>query len=161
MERSIAVVSTFGVMFAPDQERAAAELLRVCRAGGKIGLASWTPAGFVGQIFRTVSRYVAPPSGALPATLWGSRARLEELFRSAAKIDVTTRTFCMRALSVREWLEHFRAFYGPMQRTFAALGESERKALEADLLTLAAGLNRAEDGTMVVPSEYLEVVITL
>ncbi len=154
------VVSTFGVMFAPDQARAAAELMRVCRAGGKIGMASWTPASFVGQIFRIIGKYVPPPAGTSPPTLWGTEERLVELFSDAASIETTPRAFAMRARSVQDWLNEFRKYYGPMHRTFAALDEAGQAALGADLLALAAGFNRAEDGTMVLPSEYLEVVIT-
>ena len=154
------VVSTFGVMFAPDQARAAAEMMRVCQVGGKIGLASWTPESFVGRIFGVIGKYVTPPAGVLPPSLWGTEERLAELFAGAARVEAAKRTFCMRARSERKWLEEFRKYYGPMHRTFAALGEVEQAGLEADLLALARGMNRAEDGTMVVPSEYLEAVIT-
>lgn len=153
------VASTFGVMFAPDQPRAAAELMRMCRPGGKIGLASWTPASFVGQIFLTIGKYVAPPPGLSPPFVWGTQAGLDTLFPGMAKIEAVTKTFCMRARSEQHWLTEFRKYYGPMHRTFAALGEADQTRLENDLLALAASMNRAQDGTLVVPSEYLEGVI--
>lgn len=155
-----AVISTVGVMFAPNQEQAAAEMLRVCRADGKIGLANWTPAGFVGQIFKCIGKYVPPPAGLRPPSQWGTEERLRELFPHVAKIEVVRRNFVFRSHSPRKWLDIFRTFYGPMHKTFLALDEAGRTGLAADLLTLVGTLNRAGDGTMVVPSEYLEVVIT-
>lgn len=154
------VVSTFGVMFTPDQPRAASELMRVCRKGGKIGLANWTPRSFVGQIFTIIGKYVAPASGLLPPSLWGTEARLAELFPGVANMQIAVRASNFRSRSEKHWLDHFRTWYGPMQRTFAALDPEQQTALEQDLLALARGLNRAEDGTMVLPSEYLEVAIT-
>lgn len=154
------VVSTVGVMFAPNQERCAEEMLRVVKAGGKIGLANWTPAGFVGGIFKCIGKYIPPVPGVKPPSLWGTEARLKELFADATKIEITTRHFMFRAPTTEKWLEVFRTFYGPMYKAMGALDEAGRAGLAADLLALANGLNRAEDGTMVVPSEYLEVVIT-
>jgi SAM-dependent methyltransferase len=154
-----AVVSTVGVMFTPNQERAAAELFRVLKPDGKIGLANWTPAGFVGQIFKTLGKYLPPAAGMKPASLWGTEARLKELFPEAAGIDVTTLYFNFRAHSPERWLESFGKFYGPMHKALAALDEAGQAGLSADLLALVASLNRAEDGTMVVPSEYVEVVV--
>jgi ubiquinone/menaquinone biosynthesis C-methylase UbiE len=156
-----AVVSTFGVMFTPDQERAAAELVRVCRPGGKIGLANWTPEGFVGQLFKTIGRHVPPPPGAKSPALWGTRARLAELFEPhAASIRTAQRHFVFRYRSPEHWLEVFRAYYGPVLKAFAALEPPARSALEHDLLDLIGRFNRSGDGTMVVPGEYLEVVVT-
>lgn len=154
-----AVLSTFGAMFTADQERAAAEMWRVCRPGGRIGLANWTPSGFVGQVFRTIGAHVPPPPGLRSPALWGTPERLAELFPDAASIAVPTRSFVFRYRSPAHWLDVFRAWYGPMLKAFAALPEEGRAALERDLLALIDRFNVARDGTMVVPSEYLEVVL--
>lgn len=155
------VLSTFGVMFTPDQERAAGELLRVCRLGGKIGMANWTPDGFIGQLFKTIGQHVAPPPGARSPALWGTRARLAELFPARdAAIDASERHFVFRYRSPEHWLEVFRGFYGPVLKTFAALAPPAQLALEQDLKALIARFNRSDDGTVVVPSAYLEVVVT-
>ncbi len=155
------VVSTFGVMFTPDQDRAAAELIRVCKSGGKIGLANWTPDGFIGQLFRTIGKHVPPPTGARSPALWGTRSRLAELFEShAASIQSKSRHFVFRYRSPEHWLEIFKTYYGPVLRTFAALPPPSQSQLRLDLLSLIERFNRSGDGSMVVPSEYLEVVIT-
>jgi ubiquinone/menaquinone biosynthesis C-methylase UbiE len=155
------VVSTFGVMFTPDQERAAAELARVCKRGGKIGLANWTPGGFIGQLFKTIGRYVAPAPGARSPALWGTTERLAELFEPhAASIRTTAREYVFRYRTPEHWLEVFRTWYGPVLKTFAALEPPVQIALQRDLMALVEAFNRAGDGSMVVPSEYLEVVIT-
>jgi SAM-dependent methyltransferase len=155
------VASTFGVMFTPDQERAAAELVRVCKRGGKIGLANWTPDGFIGQLFKTIGKHVPPPAGAKPPALWGTRQRLNELFGShASSIDVSERHFVFRYRSPEHWLEIFRTYYGPVLKAFAAIAPEAQTALERDLFELIACFNRAADGTMVAPGEYLEVVVT-
>ncbi len=154
------VLSTFGVMFTPDHERAAAELVRVSRRRGRIGLASWTPTGFLGPVFRTVGRYVPPPSGVRSPLLWGTVAHIQELFPGAASIEHALRTFTFRYRSPEHWLEVFRAFYGPVHKAFAALDEQGRKALEADLLALLRQSNRAGTTGLVIPAEYLETVIT-
>lgn len=155
------VVSTFGVMFTPDQERAAAEMIRVCRGGGKIGLANWTPDGFIGQLFKTIGKYVPPPAGARSPALWGTRTRLGELFEeAAASIVATPRDFVFRYRSPAHWLEVFRTWYGPVLKAFAALDATKQAALEEDLMKLIARFNRSGDSSMVVPSEYLEVVIS-
>jgi SAM-dependent methyltransferase len=155
-----AVLSTFGVMFTPDQDKAAAELLRVCKPGGKIGLAHWTPDGFIGMLFKTLGRHVPPPAGVKSPALWGTRARLDEMFGSqAASIAAERRVFVFRYRSPEHWLEVFATFYGPMLRAFAALDEAARDALRDDLLALACDFNRSGDGTMAVPGDYLEVVI--
>ena len=153
------VLSTFGVMFTPDQERAAAELYRVVRPGGRIGLANWTPEGFVGQLFRAVARHVPPPAGVRPPVLWGSEARLAELF-PAGRVAVTPRHFNLRYRSAEHWLEVFRAYYGPTHRAFAALDAAGQAALAAELVALVGRLNRGGPASLVVPAEYLEVVIT-
>lgn len=154
------VMSTFGVMFTPNQDKAAAELLRVCRRGGKIGLANWTPEGFVGQLFKTIGKHVPPPAGLRSPALWGTQARLSELFEPASvSLRVSTRNFVFRYRSPEHWLEIFRSYYGPVLKAFAALPPPEQMALERDLLALLAQFNLSGDATMVVPSEYLEVVI--
>ena len=156
------VLSTFGVMFTPDQDRAAAELVRVGKSGGKIGLASWTPDGFIGQLFKTIGRYAPPPAGTRSPALWGTRARLDELFgRDADSIVATERHFTMRYKSPEHWLEVFRTFYGPVLKTYALIGAAEQEALTRDILAIIARLNRSGDATMVVPSAYLEAVVTL
>ena len=155
------VVSTFGVMFTPDHDRAAAELVRVCKPGGKIGLANWTPEGFIGQLFKTIGKHVPPPPGAKSPALWGTRARLAELFEPhASSIKSAQRHFVFRYRSPEHWLEVFKTYYGPLLKAFAALAPAEQSALEHDLTSLIAQFNRSGDGSMVVPSEYLEVVIT-
>ncbi|HXD36752.1 MAG TPA: class I SAM-dependent methyltransferase [Rhodanobacter sp.] len=154
------VLSTFGVMFTPAQERAAAELARVCRPGGRIGLANWTPEGFIGQLFKIIGRY-APPAAGLPSPLlWGTHARLDALFgRTAKAIRAAPRQFTFRYRSPEHWVEVFRACYGPMTRLYAALDTAKQDGLTRDILALIARGNRAGDGGMVLPAEYLEVVI--
>jgi ubiquinone/menaquinone biosynthesis C-methylase UbiE len=155
------VVSTFGVMFTPDQDRAAAEMVRACKSGGKIGLANWTPEGFIGQLFKTIGKHMAPPPGASSPALWGTRARMAELFEPHASSIVTEqRHFVFRYRSPEHWLEIFKTYYGPVLKTFAALAPPAQSDLERDLMSLIGQFNRSGDGSMVVPSEYLEVVIT-
>ena len=155
------VVSTFGVMFTPDQEMAASEMLRVVKSGGKIGLASWTPEGFIGQVFKTIGRHLPPPPGARSPALWGTRARIAELFGlHAASIMTAQRHFVFRYRSPAHWLEVFRNYYGPLLKAFAALEPASRAELERDLIALIERFNRARDGSMVAPAEYLEVVVT-
>ena len=154
-----AVLSTFGVMFTPDQEKAASELLRVCKPGGKIGLANWTPASFIGQLFRIIGAHIPPAQGVKSPALWGTEQRLRELFGAgAAEIVATPRHFAFRYLSAEHWLEVFRTYYGPLNRAFAALGE-RGAVLERDVLGLLAEFDRGGGAGLVVPSEYLEVVI--
>ena len=155
------VVSTFGVMFTPDQERAAAELIRVCKPGGKIGLANWTPDGFIGQLFKTIGKHLPPPAGVKSPALWGTAARLAEMFNAqASSIKIEQRAFVFRYQSAQHWLDVFRTFYGPMLKAFEALEPRAQTALARDLLTLVGQFNRSGDDTMVVPSDYLEIVIT-
>jgi ubiquinone/menaquinone biosynthesis C-methylase UbiE len=156
-----AVVSTFGAMFASDPRRVAAELARVCKPGGKIGMANWTPEGFIGQLFRTIGRHAPPPAGVESPALWGTRARLTELFGAhAASIQVQPRLFVFRYRSPAHWLEIFRTYYGPVLKAFAALDAPAQAVLADDLIALIGRFNRAQDGTMVAPGEYLEIVIT-
>jgi ubiquinone/menaquinone biosynthesis C-methylase UbiE len=154
------VASVFGAMFAPNQEQTASELARVTRSGGRIGLASWTPEGFIGQFFKVNGRHVPPPAGVRPPPQWGTADRLGELFGDvAAEIRVGRRDYTFRARSPEAWVADFRRWYGPTLKSFETVGESGREALEADLLKLIADFNRADDGTLIVPSEYLEAVI--
>jgi SAM-dependent methyltransferase len=153
------VLSTFGVMFAPDQERAARELLRVCRPGGKIGLACWTPSSFMGQTFAVNARYIPPPPGLRPPVLWGTEDHLKELLGPGiVSLRAQSRHATLRALSEEKWLDGRRKYFGPARKTFAALDPAQRDACERDLLALLRRNNRAQDGTVIIPSEYLEVV---
>jgi SAM-dependent methyltransferase len=154
------VLSTFGVMFAPNQQQAANELRRVCRPGGKIGLANWTPESFIGRLFKTIGKYVPPAPGLKSPALWGSKPHLDALFGSDAAVAATSRTFVFRYKSPQHWLEVFRGYYGPVLKAFAAIDAPARLALEADLLALLEEFNVATDGTLVVPSDYLEVVVS-
>lgn len=155
-----AVMSTFGVMFTPNQEQAASELARVCKPGGKIGLANWTPESFIGQLFKTIGKYVPPAPGVKSPALWGTQARIEELFSGTAKdIRTTSREFVFRYRSAAHWIEVFRTYYGPMNKTFSALDAGKQTDFTEQLLALMETRNRSGDGTLVLPSEYLEVVI--
>lgn len=155
-------LSTYGVMFTPDQEAAARELVRVCRPGGRIGLASWTPEGFVGQLFKVIGGFVPPPPALRSAAQWGTEARLRELFGEATRELVTSRRhFSFRATSAAHWVELFRTYYGPVQKAFAALPPPGQAALEAELLDLIGRFDRGAGRGIVVPSEYLEAVLTL
>jgi len=154
------VLSTFGVMFTPDQDKAAVEMARACKPGGRIGLSNWTPASFVGEIFKTMGKYVPPAAGVKSPALWGTEARLRELFGERLdSIAIERRDFVFRYRSAAHWLEVFRTFYGPMHKAFGALDANKQEALAADLIALAERFNRATDGTLVAPSEYIEVVI--
>jgi SAM-dependent methyltransferase len=153
------VLSTLGAMFAPDQEKTAGELLRVCRPGGKLGLANWTPDGFIGQMFRVTARYVPPPSGLRPPVLWGTEERLRDLFGDGvSSLRAERRSFVFRYRSFDHLLEVFRTYYGPVSKAFQALDADRQEAYAADLRSLAAQFNRSGDETIAVPSEYLEVV---
>jgi SAM-dependent methyltransferase len=155
------VTSSFGVMFAPDQDRAAAEMLRVTRPGGKIGLANWTPESFIGQLFKTIGKHLPPPAGLRSPALWGTKDRLNELFDTdSSAIEINRATYVWRYKSPRHWLELWREVYGPLQKAFGALDEAAQEQLAIDLLALIDRYNVADDGTMVVPAEYVEVVVT-
>jgi SAM-dependent methyltransferase len=155
------VVSTFGVMFTPDQDKAATELLRVCKPGGKIGLANWTPEGFIGQLFKTIGKHMPPPAGVKSPALWGTGARITELFGAqASSIQLERRNFVFRYRSAQHWLDVFKTYYGPLLKTFGALDPQAQAALTDDLFALIKRFDRSGDKTMVVPSEYLEVVVT-
>ena len=155
------VVSTFGVMFAPDQITSARELVRVCKPGGKIGMANWTPDGFIGQLFKIIGGYVSPPPGVSSPSTWGTAAFLNQNFGTTCRhIHSTKEHFAFRYRSPQHWLDLFRTYYGPLLKAFEALDENKGAGLERDIHDLIDRLNTADDGTMVVPSEYLEVVIT-
>ena len=153
------VLSTFGVMFAPDHAQTATELMRVCRPGGRIGLASWTPTGFLGSLFRLIGQYVPPIPGVRSPLLWGTDAHIHELFPGASAIEHTPRMFAFRYHSAEHWVEVFRNFYGPVHKAFLALEPDRQAELESDLVALLRSLNRGGSGGLVVPGEYLETVI--
>jgi SAM-dependent methyltransferase len=154
------VLSTFGVMFTPDQEQAARELARVCRPGGRIGLANWTPESFIGRLFTLIGQYVPPAAGIPPPALWGTRSRLDSLFAaSATQIHVEQREFIFRYRSPMHWIEVFRNYYGPLSKTFGALDPDRQAAFTGELLDLIEQGNRSKDRSLVLPSEYLEVVV--
>lgn len=155
------VLSTFGVMFAPDQERAASELLRVTRSGGRIALASWTPEGFLGDLFRLIARFSGPPPGLRSPMLWGSEPHIVQLFGSqAADIRSERRNFQFRYRSAAHWIEVFRNFYGPTHKLYAALDSEQQSRLSASITELLERLNTGGQRSLVVPGEYLQVVIT-
>ena len=154
-------VSTFGVMFAPDHAKSAAELARVVRPGGRIGLANWTPDSLIGRMFKVLGRYVAPPAGVQPPSLWGTEAHVRMLFGdAAAAVQATPLHFAFRYRSAAHFIEVFRAWYGPVNKAFAAQTPEKADALASEMSELLDGLNRAGRGSLVVPSEYLEVVVT-
>lgn len=155
------VMSTFGVMFTADQDKAAAELTRVCKHGGKIGLANWTPDGFIGQIFKTIGKHLPPPAGVKSPALWGTKARIEEMFGAeASSIRCEPRHFVFRYRSPDHWMQVFKTYYGPLLKAFGALEPAAQTALTADITAQIDKFNRSGDSTMVVPSEYMEIVIT-
>jgi len=155
-----AVASTFGGMFSPDQSRTASEMLRVCRSGGRIGLANWTPDGFIGQMFKTIGKHLPPPAGVKSPALWGTREWMETAFRAdASSLAAESRNFVFRYRSAQHFLEVFRQYYGPMLKAFEALNAAGRKLLEQDIVELIGRFNKSGDASMVVPGEYLEVVV--
>ena len=156
------VSSVFGSMFAPDQEKTAAELARVVKTGGRIGIVAHTPDGFIGNLFKVIGKHVPPPAGLRSPIQWGTEARLRELFiGKIADLKAEKRFYTFRDRSPEHFIEYWRSFYGPTLKAFESVGESGRPALEADMLELIGRFNSAQDGTMVVPSEYLETVITV
>jgi len=155
------VTSVFGTMFAPNHHRTADELVRACRPGGRIGLASHTPEGFIGRLFKVNGKHVPPPAGVMPPVLWGSEDHLRTLFgERVGEIRSQKRHVVFRYRSPRAYVDYWRRYYGPTIKAFDALDDSGKAALERDILDLIGEFNRAGDGTMVVPSEYLEVVMT-
>lgn len=155
------VLSTFGVMFTPDHRRAASEMLRVLRPGGRIALANWTPGGFIGRLFKVIGAHVSPPAGVQPPSLWGTEPHIVELFGAqAAQIRCERRLFNFRYRSAAHWVQVFRDLYGPTHKAFAALDAAGALSLEQAITALLDELNVAGPDSLVVPSEYLEVVIT-
>ncbi|WP_045836361.1 class I SAM-dependent methyltransferase [Hyphomicrobium sp. 99] len=156
-----AVASTFGGMFSPDQSRTASEMLRVCRSGGRIGLANWTPDGFIGQMFKTIGKHLPPPTGVKSPAVWGTDEWIDNAFGAeASSMLAKPCNYVFRYRSAQHFLDVFRQYYGPMLKAFEALDERGRAALAGDILDLIGRFNRSGDTTMVVPSEYLEVVVT-
>ncbi len=154
------VLSTFGAMFTPEHDRTAGEMLRVLRHGGRIGLANWTPEGFIGRLFKVIGAHVAPPAGLKSPALWGTEAHLAQLFGAQAQIFCARRSFNFRYRSAAHWVQVFRDFYGPTHKAFGALDAKGQQALERDITALLEQMNIAGSASLVVPSEYLEVVIT-
>lgn len=155
------VMSTFGVMFMPEHTRAASELKRMVRRGGRIALANWTPEGFIGQLFKLIGAYVPAPAGLKSPALWGTDAHIRELFGAqATAIHTVRRLFSFRYRSAAHWIQIFRDFYGPTHKAFAALDRAGQDALEKDITALLDRCNTAGSASLVVPAEYLEVVIT-
>ncbi len=154
------VLSTFGAMFTPEHDRTAGEMLRVLRQGGRIGLANWTPEGFIGRLFKVIGAHVAPPAGLKSPALWGTEAHLAQLFGAQAQIRCARRSFNFRYRSAAHWVQVFRDFYGPTHKAFGALDAKGQQALERDITALLEQMNTAGSASLVVPSEYLEVVIT-
>lgn len=154
-----AVVSTFGVMFAPNQVKAAKEMLRVVKPGGKIGVASWTPDGFIGQFGKTVSAHKAPPAGLKPPVLWGDEGWVREMFGVAQDVSVQKRNFIMRFYDAQHLLTVFKEWYGPVHKVYATLTDEAARALDADIMALAQGANTSGGETIRIPAEYLEVAI--
>jgi SAM-dependent methyltransferase len=155
------VLSTFGVMFTPDHQRAASEMLRVLRPGGRIALANWTPAGFIGRLFKIIGAHVRPPAGVRPPSLWGTEPHIVELFGAhAAQIRCERRHFNFRYRSAAHWVQVFRDLYGPTHKAFGALDAAGAASLERAITALLEELNVAGPDSLVVPSEYLEIVVT-
>ena len=155
------VLSTYGCMFAPDHARTASEMMRVARAGGRIGMANWTPEGFIGRLFKVIGKHMAPPAGLKSPALWGTEAHLHELFGAEARaIQIQRKHFNFRYGSTAHWLQVFRDYYGPTHKAFAALDAAGQQALATDISALLDELNVAGPNSLVVPGEYLEVVIT-
>lgn len=154
------VVSTYGVMFAPNQEAAAAEMNRVCRSGGRIGLANWTPEGFIGQLFKTLGQFVPPPPGVQSPARWGTRDFLEAQFGAdAAEIRMTQKEFMFRYPSAQQFVDFFRTWYGPVHKAFLTLSEEDGQRLEGEIIRLVESLNIAKDGSAIFPGVYQEILI--
>ena len=154
------VVSTFGVMFTPNQDQSASELMRVLKAGGKIGLANWTPDGFIGQLFKTLGAFVPPPPGVQSPARWGTQEWLEASFGAkAAKMSITPRAFQFRYQSPEAFVDTFRAIYGPVHKAFLTLEADKQEALTNDIIALIGRFNSATDGSALIASDYLEVII--
>ena len=155
------VLSTFGAMFTPDHRRSAGEMLRVLRPGGRLGLANWTPEGFIGRLFKIVGAHVPPPAGVASPALWGTESHLAALFGGqAAQIRCERRVFNFRYRGIAHWLQVFRDYYGPTHKAFAALDAGGQQALQHDITVLLEQANTGGVPSLVVPAEYLEIVVT-
>jgi ubiquinone/menaquinone biosynthesis C-methylase UbiE len=155
-----AALSTFGIMFTPNHAQSSSEMMRVLRPGGRIGMANWTPEGFIGQLFKAIGQHVPPPAGLKSPAMWGTEGYLNELFGAqAASIQVRRKVFNFRYASTAHWLQMFREFYGPVHKAFGALDDAGKQALERDLTALLERFNTAGPASLIVPGEYLEVVI--
>ena len=153
-------LSTFGAMFTPEHGKPASELMRVVRSGGRIGMANWTPEGFIGQLFKIIGGYIPAPPGLKSPALWGTETHMVELFGAqAADIRSVRRIFNFRYRSAAHWLQIFRDYYGPTHKAFAALDRAGQDALATDITSLLNRCNTAGSASLVVPAEYLEVVI--
>lgn len=154
------VMSTFGVMFTPNQQQSASELMRVCKKGGKIGMANWTPDGFIGQLFKIIGQYNPPPPGVSSPANWGTQEFLQQQFGAqAANIQINEKNYSFRYKSPQHWLEVFKNYYGPTLKTFEMLEAPQAESLETEIYALLDQFNTATDGTLVVPSKYVEVII--
>lgn len=155
-----AVVSTFGVMFTPNQQQSAAELQRVVKSGGKIGMANWTPESFIGQLFKTIGKHVPPPAGVKSPALWGSREWIDETFGATSEVaSFKRKNFLFRYRSAEHFLEYFRTFYGPMQKAFDALDKAGQAALRDDIIALVERFDISQSDSLCISSEYAEVII--
>lgn len=154
-----AVISSFGAMFALDQERAASEMMRVCRRGRLVGLANWTPEGFIGQLFEVLARYSSGGDAGLQSCAWGTASRLQELFGAYGNVWSARKNVALRARTPMDWVDRLRVDYAPVARAFAPLDADGKRQLRAALLDLAGRFNRAPDASMRVDAEYLEVVV--
>lgn len=157
-----AVLSTFGVMFAPNQEKAAGEMLRVCKPGGKIGMANWTPDGFLGEMFKLPGKYIPKPPGLDPPVLWGTKERIQELFGGgSADIQVNPRQVVFRYLSVDHYIDFMRTHFGPTKITFEKLDPDKQNEYAEEMRGVLRSFHRGEgEKPIQVPSDYLEVVVT-
>jgi ubiquinone/menaquinone biosynthesis C-methylase UbiE len=155
------VTSVFGAMFAPDQEKAASELLRVCKPGGRIGMANWVPDSGVGRMFMTVAKHAPPPPGVTSPLLWGTEERLQELFGDEiSDLGVERRASRQAFRSADHFLDFFRTYFGPTKVAYERVGSDGEEALTADLRAYLEESNTAGDRALVLQSEYLQVVAT-
>ncbi len=155
-----AVVSTFGVMFAPNQKQSAAELQRVVKAGGKIGMANWTPESFIGQLFKTIGKHVKPPAGVNSPAMWGNRDWIDQNFGTRCAVKSFRRkNFMFRYRSAEHFMEYFRTFYGPMQKAFEALDTEGQTSLRNDMMALIKRFDISTNDSLCISSEYAEIIV--